>query len=91
MEATEGEPLGLLPYRFEPTSHESDTFSESDSDRELPADYAACMRVITQLGVRIPSALLSRPKASVAVVGNWRTQGTFLVMWRVSSASQISP
>ena len=46
MEATEGnEPLGLLPYRFEPTSHESNTFSESDSDRELPADFAACMCV----------------------------------------------
>ena len=28
VEATEGEPLGLLPYRFEPTSHESDNSSE---------------------------------------------------------------
>ena len=42
VEATESEPLGLLPYHFEPTSHESDTSSESDSDRELPADFAAC-------------------------------------------------
>ena len=33
-DATESEPLGLLPYRFEPTSNESDTSSESDSDRE---------------------------------------------------------
>ena len=45
--------------------------------------------LITQLGARVPSALLSKPNACVAVVGNWHTQGTFLVMWRVSSASQI--
>ena len=45
VEATEGEPLGLLPYRFEPTSHESDTSSESDSDSVLPADLAARVRV----------------------------------------------
>ena len=39
------EPLGLLPYRFEPTSHESDTSSESDSDSELPTVFAARTRV----------------------------------------------
>ena len=37
VEATEGEPLGLLTYCFEPTSHESDISSESDSDSVLPA------------------------------------------------------
>ena len=37
VETTESEPLGLLPYRFEPTSHKSDTSSESDSDSELLA------------------------------------------------------
>ena len=41
VEATEGEPLGLLPYRFEPT----DTSSESDSDSVLPADLAARTRI----------------------------------------------
>ena len=45
VEATEGEPLGLLPYRFEPTSHESDTSSKSDSDSVLPADLAARTRI----------------------------------------------
>ena len=41
--------------------------------------------LITQLGARaLPT------ERSVAVVGNWRTLGTFLVMWRVSSASQIT-
>ena len=45
VEATESKPLGLLPHHFEPKSHESDTSSESDSDSELPADFAACMRV----------------------------------------------
>ena len=44
---------------------------------------------ITQLGAHVPSALLSKPNACVAIVGNWHTQGTFLVIWRVSSASQI--
>ena len=29
--------------------------------------------LITQLGARVPSALLSKPNASVAVVGNWHT------------------
>ena len=45
LETTESEPLGLLPYRFEPTSLESDTSSESDSDSKLPGDFAACTRV----------------------------------------------
>ena len=45
VETTEGEPLGLLPYRFEPTSHESDASSESDSDSVLPADLAARTRI----------------------------------------------
>ena len=40
-----GQPLGLLPYRFEPTSHDSDTSSESDSDSVLPADLAARTRI----------------------------------------------
>ena len=51
VEATESEQLGLLPYRFEPTSHETDTSSESYSDRELPADFAASMRVDTHSSV----------------------------------------
>ena len=34
VETTESEPLGLLPYRFEPTSHDSKTSSESDSGSE---------------------------------------------------------
>ena len=29
--------------------------------------------LITQLGVRVPNVLLSRPNVSVAVVGNWPT------------------
>ena len=70
MEATEGEPLGLLPYRFEPTSHESDTSSETEN-YQLTLQHVCVL--ITQLGVRVPSALLSRLNASVAVVGNWCT------------------
>ena len=45
VEATESEPFGLMPYRFEPTSHVSDTTSDSNSDGELPADFAARTRV----------------------------------------------
>ena len=45
VEATESEPFGLMPYRFEPTSHASDTTSDSNSDGELPADFAARTRV----------------------------------------------
>ena len=45
VEATESEPFGLMPYRFEPTSHASDTTSDSDSDGELPANFAARTRV----------------------------------------------
>ena len=77
-------PTPMLPNRFEPKSHESDTSSESDSDSVLPADLAARTRVDNTA-----CALLSKPNACVAVVGNWHTQGTFLVMWRVSSATQI--
>ena len=48
-----GPALGLLPYRFEPTSHEFDISSESDSNSVLPADLAArTVRVlITQLAI----------------------------------------
>ena len=63
VETTESEPLSQLPYRFEPTSHVSDTCSESDSDSELPADFAARTRVDNTA-----AALLS-----VAVVENWHT------------------
>ena len=47
VEATESEPLGLLPYHFEPASDEPDISSESDSDTdsELQADFAAHVRV----------------------------------------------
>ena len=68
MEATdcESEPLGLPPYRFEPISHEPDTSSESDSDRELPADFAACVRVDnTALGEH--SQITSRSKGGEGV------------------------
>ena len=43
--------------------------------------------LIAQLTAHLPSVLLSRPNASLVVVGNWH----FLVMWRVASASQITP
>ena len=47
VETTESEPLGLLPYRFEPTSDEFDTSSEIDSGSELLRKHTVCSDTIS--------------------------------------------
>ena len=47
--------------------------------------------LITQLGAHVPSALLTPPNAIQVLLSlGTSTHKTFLMMWRVSSASQIT-
>ena len=57
VETTESELLGLLPYRFEPTSHESDT-SVIVTVNYQPT-FLHVHVLITQLGAQVSSVLLT--------------------------------